>query len=571
MADDNGTSRNVIDDEQQWRGLLQNFLWQRGRQQQQEQEHQQQLVMMLSSANPQGPAQQHQQQQIPAAAARQHQHHHHPATMYQLPAAVDAPSSSSSSSPNNIPLFSHQQQTGGAGLPVSYSGHHSAATNSSSSSIGADAAGAAVAGEDNKWCYLPARTSPPPAGVPITIRTTTTATADSSDNRQQALCAAGTSSSSSYDIFTAAPPSGSSSTSMAAMLLDQQHSSRTTGRMAIANLLGASAASGNQEATSAISTSEPMIKTTTAGPNSSTMLDIQQQRNLHNLRTNNSIDIGGGFPHHQGGMIDRNSNDAQQIDAAVGAWKKDLVSSYPPWSQHDGTIAPTSLETLRELMQRQVNVPSHATRATGRMSFIPSITTAAPTNSNSAASQLGFPVRPNGNASGDIIINGISKVSTSTSSFAGDEDAKAPNKRVASFSEAATSADGDRVEQKKCKEKKRRSDLTDKFRALSSLLWDIDDAELDPAISLNCLTGTGVPSPDRKKRKLSERQRHLSDSAVLPSNRIEVVARAIEVISTLRNVNRCLKEKVSNDGNEYHRNEAYLIAAAASESSKKKF
>lgn len=119
--------------------------------------------------------------------------------------------------------------------------------------------------------------------------------------------------------------------------------------------------------------------------------------------------------------------------------------------------------------------------------------------------------------------------------FAGDEDAKV------SF------AEDDRVEQKKIREQKRRSNLTDKFQALSSLLWDIDDAELDPAISLDCLTGTVAPSPDRKKRKISETQRHLSDSAV-PSNRIEVMARAIEVITALRNVNRSLKEKgVSNN------------------------
>jgi len=46
----------------------------------------------------------------------------------------------------------------------------------------------------------------------------------------------------------------------------------------------------------------------------------------------------------------------------------------------------------------------------------------------------------------------------------------------------------------------------------------------------------------------------LSDSAV-PSNRIEVMARAIGVISALRNVNRCLKEKLSTDGNDHRRSE----------------
>jgi hypothetical protein len=254
------------------------------------------------------------------------------------------------------------------------------------------------------------------------------------------------------------------------------------------------------------------------------------------LRTNNTIlYIGGEFPRHHGGIY-RNSHDAQHIAAAAAARNNDL-SSNAPWSQHDGTIAPTSLEALRECMQRQANAPSHATHATSRISSVPSVVTAT-TNRNRAASQVDVPARnpfaTSGNAAGEIVINGSSNTSSSVL-FAGDEDAKV------SF------AEDDRVEQKKIREQKRRSNLTDKFQALSSLLWDIDDAELDPAISLDCLTGTVAPSPDRKKRKISETQRHLSDSAV-PSNRIEVMARAIEVITALRNVNRSLKEKgVSNN------------------------
>ena len=150
----------------------------------------------------------------------------------------------------------------------------------------------------------------------------------------------------------------------------------------------------------------------------------------------------------------------------------------------------------------------------------------------------------------DIINDGSYKV-PSSSSFAGDEDAKAPTKkRAASFAEAAAvSAEADRVEQKRFREQKRRSNLTDKFQALSSLLWDIDDTELDPT-SLDVLTGTVSSSPDRKKRE--RHPRNLSDAAVPTSNRIEVMARAIEVISTLRNVNRGLKEKLSIDGNDHH-------------------
>mmetsp|Transcript_25606 Transcript_25606/g.38013 ORF Transcript_25606/g.38013 Transcript_25606/m.38013 type:complete len:472 (+) Transcript_25606:81-1496(+) len=289
-----------------------------------------------------------------------------------------------------------------------------------------------------------------------------------------------------------------------AKLLDQQSSVET--RMALANLLGQTSAGGNQVANILFQNAGP-------GTNSSLSLlrldDLDSQQDiLRNFRINSS------------------SMDSNRMLDEVRR-----TSSMPP-----------SISASRCNSALQAGV----------------IASKKDTSRNFTGT--------NGGKIDDIkrIANGSSKVSP----FAGDEDAKALIKRAAPFADAATSADGDRVEQKRFREQKRRSDLTYKFQELSSLLWDIDDAELDPAISLNCLTGTGVLSPNRKKRKISLLR---SDPAVLPSNRIEVVARAIEVISTLRNVNRCLKEKVSNDGNEYHRNEAYLIAAAASESSKKKF
>jgi len=274
-----------------------------------------------------------------------------------------------------------------------------------------------------------------------------------------------------------------------AKLLDQQSSVET--RMALANLLGQTSAGGNQVANILFQNAGP-------GTNSSLSLlrldDLDSQQDiLRNFRINSS------------------SMDSNRMLDEVRR-----TSSMPP-----------SISASRCNSALQAGV----------------IASKKDTSRNFTGT--------NGGKIDDIkrIANGSSKVSP----FAGDEDAKALIKRAAPFADAATSADGDRVEQKRFREQKRRSDLTYKFQELSSLLWDIDDAELDPAISLNCLTGTGVLSPNRKKRKISLLR---SDPAVLPSNRIEVMARAIEVISSLRNVNRCLKEKVSNDGNKYHRSEA---------------
>lgn len=99
-----------------------------------------------------------------------------------------------------------------------------------------------------------------------------------------------------------------------------------------------------------------------------------------------------------------------------------------------------------------------------------------------------------------------------------------------------------RVEKKKIREKKRRSELTDKFQILSSLLWEIEEAGLmkeGNTTTTNEEPVEGSEEPDQKKQKQS-----VVDAAV-PGNRIDVIGRAVEVLRSFRDMNQSLKEEIA--------------------------
>lgn len=99
-----------------------------------------------------------------------------------------------------------------------------------------------------------------------------------------------------------------------------------------------------------------------------------------------------------------------------------------------------------------------------------------------------------------------------------------------------------RVEKKKIREKKRRSELTDKFQMLSSLLWEIEEAGLMKernTTTTNEEPVEGSEEPDQKKQKQS-----VIDAAV-PGNRIDVVGRAVEVLRSFRDMNQSLKKEIA--------------------------
>ena len=99
-----------------------------------------------------------------------------------------------------------------------------------------------------------------------------------------------------------------------------------------------------------------------------------------------------------------------------------------------------------------------------------------------------------------------------------------------------------RVEKKKIREKKRRSELTDKFQMLSSLLWEIEEAGLMKernTTTTNEEPVEGSEEPDQKKQKQS-----VVDAAV-PGNRIDVIGRAVEVLCSFRDMNQSLKTEIA--------------------------
>ena len=99
-----------------------------------------------------------------------------------------------------------------------------------------------------------------------------------------------------------------------------------------------------------------------------------------------------------------------------------------------------------------------------------------------------------------------------------------------------------RVEKKKIREKKRRSELTDKFQMLSSLLWEIEEAGLMKernTTTTNEEPVEGSEEPDQKKQKQS-----VVDAAV-PGNRIDVIGRAVEVLHSFRDMNQSLKTEIA--------------------------
>lgn len=99
-----------------------------------------------------------------------------------------------------------------------------------------------------------------------------------------------------------------------------------------------------------------------------------------------------------------------------------------------------------------------------------------------------------------------------------------------------------RVEKKKIREKKRRSELTDKFQMLSSLLWEIEEAGLmreGETTTTNEEPVEGSEEPDQKKQKQS-----VVDAAV-PGNRIDVIGRAVEVLRSFRDMNQSLKKEIA--------------------------
>lgn len=99
-----------------------------------------------------------------------------------------------------------------------------------------------------------------------------------------------------------------------------------------------------------------------------------------------------------------------------------------------------------------------------------------------------------------------------------------------------------RVEKKKIREKKRRSELTDKFQMLSSLLWEIEEAGLmkeGNTTTTNEEPVEGSEEPDQKKQKQS-----VVDAAV-PGNRIDVIGRAVEILRSFRDMNQSLKTEIA--------------------------
>ena len=99
-----------------------------------------------------------------------------------------------------------------------------------------------------------------------------------------------------------------------------------------------------------------------------------------------------------------------------------------------------------------------------------------------------------------------------------------------------------RVEKKKIREKKRRSELTDKFQMLSSLLWEIEEAGLMKEGNTTTTKEEpveGSEEPDQKKQKQS-----VVDAAV-PGNRIDVIGRAVEVLRSFRDMNQSLKAEIA--------------------------
>jgi hypothetical protein len=87
---------------------------------------------------------------------------------------------------------------------------------------------------------------------------------------------------------------------------------------------------------------------------------------------------------------------------------------------------------------------------------------------------------------------------------------------------------------KKAREKERRAELSAMFKALANQLEKIEQQDLDPE----------VLDDDEEDRKRNHHQQCFGNA--VPTNRIYLIARSIEVIETMQKTNEALKRTVEN-------------------------